>query len=106
MQTYTVLIDGLCKGGRLNDAWEIFQYLLAKGFQVDAQTYTVMVHGFCTEGLLDEAIALLDKMEENGLVPDFVTFNVVLRRFLLEKNENARAEKLLHEMIARGLLKK
>ena len=89
----------------MNDAWEIFQYLLAKGFQVDVQTYTVMIHGFCRAGLLDEAIALLDKMEENGCAPNFVTFEV-LHRFLLEKNENARAEKLLHEMIARGLLKK
>ena len=65
-----------------------------------------MIHGFCKEGLLDEAISLLDKMKENGCSPNFVTFHVVLRRFLLEKNENARAEMLLHEMVARGLLKK
>ena len=104
MQTYTILIDGLCKGGRLNDAWEIFQYLLSNGYQLNGHTYTAMIHGFCKEGLLDEAISLLDKMEENGCAPNFVTFKVVLHRCLLQKNENVRAEKLLHEMIARGLL--
>ena len=90
----------------MNDAWEIFQYLLGKGYQLNLHTYTAMIHGFCKEGLLDEAISLLEKMEENGCAPNFVTYYVVLHRCLLERNENAKAEKLLHEMISRGFLKK
>ncbi|XLU58242.1 hypothetical protein S245_052890, partial [Arachis hypogaea] len=68
--TYNILIDGLCKSGRLIDAKEIFQDLSVKGYRPNVRTYNIMINGLCKEGLFEEALALLSKMEGNGCLPD------------------------------------
>ena len=62
-----------------------------------------MINGLCKEGLFDEVDALLSKMDANGIIPDAITYEPIIRAFF-HKDENEKAEKLLHEMIARGLL--
>jgi pentatricopeptide repeat domain-containing protein 1 len=62
-----------------------------------------LINGLCKEGLFDEAEALLSKIEDNGIIPNAVTYETIVRA-LFHKNENEKAEKLLREMIARGLL--
>ena len=42
MYTYNILIYGLCKVGRVKDAWKVFEYLLLKGYNLDAYTYTII----------------------------------------------------------------
>ena len=63
-----------------------------------------MISGLCKEGMFDEALAMKSKMEDNGCIPNAVTFEIIIRS-LFEKDENDKAEKLLHEMIAKGLLR-
>lgn len=41
----------------LNNAQEVFQDLLIKGYQLDVPLYTVMIDRLCREGLFDEALA-------------------------------------------------
>jgi pentatricopeptide repeat protein len=53
--------------------------------------------------LFDEALALLSKMKDNGCTPDAGTYEIIIRS-LFNKGENDKAEKLLREVIARGLL--
>jgi pentatricopeptide repeat protein len=62
-----------------------------------------MIHGFCHNGLLDEALTMVSKMEDNGCIPNAKTYEIIILS-LFEKDENDKAEKLLHEMIVRGLL--
>jgi pentatricopeptide repeat protein len=62
-----------------------------------------MINGLCKQGLFDEVEALLSKMEDNGIIPDAVTYETIIRA-LFYKDENEKAEKLLREMITRGLL--
>jgi len=59
MFTCTILVDGLCKNGRLQDAQQVYQDLLINGYHLDARMYTVMLNGLCKEGLFDEAIAAI-----------------------------------------------
>ncbi|KAL2335578.1 hypothetical protein Fmac_016791 [Flemingia macrophylla] len=42
-------------------------------------------------------------MEDNGCIPNAITFEIIICA-LFQKDENDKAEKLLLEMIARGLL--
>lgn len=58
MYTYNILIDGLCKGGRLKNAQQIFQDLLVKGYNLDVRTYMVMIDGLCKDELFEEAFTL------------------------------------------------
>ncbi|KAI9121884.1 hypothetical protein K1719_007274 [Acacia pycnantha] len=92
LYTHNILIDGLCKGDRLNDAWEIFKYLLIKGYRLDVYTYNIMINGLCRQGMLDEAMTLLAKMKENNCLPNSITYTKLL-------------EALLERKDARGLLK-
>ncbi|RHN51685.1 putative pentatricopeptide [Medicago truncatula] len=62
-----------------------------------------MINGLCLEGLFDEAMTLLEKMEDNGCTPDVVTYETIIYA-LFKNDENDKAEKLLREMITRGLL--
>lgn len=43
------------------------------------------------------------QMEENGLTHDVVTYETIIRA-LFKNRKNDKAEKILHEMIDRGLL--
>ena len=47
---------------------------------------------------------MISKMDDNDCSPDDITALTIIEA-LLEKNENEKAEKLLREMISRGLLK-
>jgi pentatricopeptide repeat protein len=57
----------------------------------------------CNNGLLDEALATLSEMKDNSCIPDAATYEIIIRS-LFDKGENDKAENLLREMIARGLL--
>ena len=65
--------------------------------------HNVMINGLCKEGLLDEALFVLFEMEDNGCTPDIVTYETLIRA-LFENDKNDKAEKLLCEMLSRGLL--
>ncbi|KAL4375021.1 hypothetical protein AHAS_Ahas05G0240100 [Arachis hypogaea] len=102
------MINGLCKEGLLNEALALMSEMEDHGFSPDAVTYETIIRallekGLCKEGLFEEALALLSESEDNGCLPNIVTFETVIRA-LFEKDENDMAEKLLWEMIARGLL--
>ncbi|BAT97745.1 hypothetical protein VIGAN_09127800 [Vigna angularis var. angularis] len=56
------------------------------------------------EGLLDEALTLWSKMEDSGCLSNVITFEIIISA-LFKKDETEKAEKFLHEMISRELLK-
>ncbi|XP_024642343.1 putative pentatricopeptide repeat-containing protein At1g12700, mitochondrial [Medicago truncatula] len=103
LYTYTLLVDGICKNGKLKDAKAVYQDLLIKGYHLDVIMYNVMVNWLCKEGLFDEALSILSKMEHNNCTPDVVTYEIVIRA-LFKNVKNDKAVKLLCEMIDRGLL--
>ena len=96
--TCTILIDGLCKGGRLKTTQEFFQHLLIKCYQLDVKVYTTISMGFVKRACFNEAMALLSKMDDNDCSPDDIAAFIIIQA-LLDKNENEKAEKLLHQMI-------
>lgn len=55
--------------------------------------------------MFDEALALLSRMEDNGCIPDLVSYETIMYA-LFEQNERGKAEKLLLEIISRGLISK
>jgi pentatricopeptide repeat protein len=89
--------------GRLEDAEKVFEDLLVNGYNLDVYTYTIMIHGFRNKGLFDEALTMLSKMEDNSCILNAATYEIMIPS-LFDKDENDMAEKLLCEMIARGLL--
>ncbi|KAJ6300732.1 hypothetical protein OIU76_021515 [Salix suchowensis] len=74
---YSILIDAMCKSGKLEDARELFLKLHVKGLLLDVRSWTSIISGLCREGLLDEAYKALRQMERDGCPPDDCTYNVL-----------------------------
>jgi pentatricopeptide repeat protein len=62
-----------------------------------------MISGLCKRGLFDEVLSLLSKMEDNGGILDVVTYEILIQA-LFGKGMIDITEKLICEMVARGLL--
>ena len=68
--TYTIVIQGMCKVGKVEDDFDLFCSLFSKGMKPNVVTYTTMITGFCRRGLIHEADALFRKMKEDGFLPN------------------------------------
>jgi len=68
--TYNIMIEGMCKAGKVEDGWDLFCSLSLKGVKPDVIIYNTMISGFCRKGLKEEADALFRKMREDGPLPD------------------------------------
>nr|GLL49850.1 pentatricopeptide repeat-containing protein At1g62914, mitochondrial-like [Ipomoea trifida] len=97
-----IVIDRVCKIGRLNIARHVFNGLISKGRRLAVSTYNAMINGLCREGFLDEALELLRKMEKNDCLPNAWTYNVILQEFVREKKCH-EANLLLDEMVGKGI---
>ncbi|XP_057988959.1 putative pentatricopeptide repeat-containing protein At1g12700, mitochondrial [Hevea brasiliensis] len=99
--SFTILIDGMCKAGRLNDAKELFFRHFEKGLQPNVYTYSTIIKGLCKEGLLDEAYKVFRGMEKSGCVPNGCCYNVIIQGFLRHEDV-AKATQLIDEMVDKG----
>ncbi|KAF6153415.1 hypothetical protein GIB67_003605, partial [Kingdonia uniflora] len=71
--TYTCLIDGLCKVGRVATAQEFFFLKMqAQGPSPNVYTYSTLVNGLFTNGSYAEAMRLFEELENRGLKPNIV----------------------------------
>uniref|UniRef100_A0A2P2J450 Pentatricopeptide repeat-containing protein At4g38150 isoform X1 n=1 Tax=Rhizophora mucronata TaxID=61149 RepID=A0A2P2J450_RHIMU len=68
--TYTVLIKGLAKDGKLSDAMKYLVEMMGKGMQPNARTYTAVFEAFAREQKVDEAKEFLQQLKATGFVPD------------------------------------
>ncbi|XP_047269415.1 pentatricopeptide repeat-containing protein At1g64100-like, partial [Capsicum annuum] len=100
---YSVVINGLCKNSKLDEAHAIFEKLSSIELLPDVRTYTVMINGFCLEGLFDEVKGILRKMEDNGCPLSNETYNVIVQGFL-RCNKISEMASFMKEMGGRGFL--
>lgn len=71
--TYNALIDGFCKKGMVDTAFEMFDMMESKNCRPNVRTYNELISGFCEGKNVHKA--LLSKMLEEKISPDLVTFN-------------------------------
>ena len=79
--TFGVLMDGLYKKGRMNDAQKMFDDMTARGILPDRVTYTILISGLCQRGSVEDARKLFHEMKEAGEAPDSVACNALLDGF-------------------------
>ncbi|KAF3789411.1 Pentatricopeptide repeat-containing protein [Nymphaea thermarum] len=69
--TYLLLMKGLCRDGRLNDAihllYSMFRGLSTKGCGADVVVYRTLLETLCEEGMYHEANDVLGKVLKKGL---------------------------------------
>lgn len=76
---YMIMIEGMCKSGKVDDVWMLFCSLGLKGVKVNVKMYMVMIWGLCKKGLLFEVKNLFRKMEEDGNVLNDCIYNIFVR---------------------------
>jgi len=80
----------LFKGGRKEDAMDLFAAIHANGLVPSVVTYRLMTENLIKEGLLDEFDGLFSAMEKSGCAPNSHMLNTIVRR-LLDRGEILRA---------------
>ena len=60
--TYSTLVEGFCKLGKIHDAQKLFSKMQACGQFPDVQTYSVLLDGLCKSQQLSKAMKLLREL--------------------------------------------
>ncbi|CAI8618095.1 unnamed protein product [Vicia faba] len=100
--TYTTLISGLCKVGRLEEAKKKFIEMMAKNLHPDSVTYDTFVLTFCKQGKISSALRVLKDMERNGCSKTLQTYNSLISG-LGSKGQIFEIYGLMDEMRERGI---
>ena len=95
--TFTIMIGALLKGGRREDAMNLFGAISSYGLVPDAETYCLIAENLIEEGSLEEFDGLFSAMEKNGTAPNSRMLNVVVRR-LLHRGDISRAGAYLSKL--------
>lgn len=76
---YTTLMQGFAQAGRLDDANEILDEMMAsRSARPDIVTYTTLVKAHAEQGHTDESLRVVEHMHEEGIIADTVVFNLVI----------------------------
>ncbi|KAK2639384.1 hypothetical protein Ddye_027179 [Dipteronia dyeriana] len=98
--SFNIVIHGLCKFGKLNEASDVIEDMKSFGVLPDAITYNTLIDGYCNKGMIGKlyrANAILKDMVESGIPADEFAFNILIDGFCKDGNVLA-AMKVFDEM--------
>ncbi|XP_009148288.1 pentatricopeptide repeat-containing protein At1g09820 [Brassica rapa] len=103
--TYHILMDGYCSRGESRKAAMILKEGISKmGLKPRHLTYNILMEGYCKEGNLKGAANVRVQMEkERRLRMNVASYNVLLQGYS-QKGKMEDANRLLNEMLEKGLI--
>ncbi|KAF5471438.1 hypothetical protein F2P56_008228 [Juglans regia] len=99
--TITMLINGFCKRGKLQRAFELLHFMGRIGCEPTVRTYNCLLKGMCYVGRVEEAFEMLIKIKES-MKPDIYTYTAVMDGFC-KVGRSDEAMELLDEAEEMGL---
>ncbi|KAL7169185.1 hypothetical protein ACSBR2_034261 [Camellia fascicularis] len=87
--SWTAMIDGLSKNGRIDEAWVLFDIMLER----NVVSWNVMITGYAKNLRLEEALELFERMPERDIPP----WNAMITGFIQNGNLK-KADKSFNEM--------
>ncbi|KAI5661476.1 hypothetical protein M9H77_20799 [Catharanthus roseus] len=101
--SFNIVIDGLCKAGQIDRAFEVFNDMGSFGCFADITTYNSVINGLCKLGDADRALELLREIQsQGGLSPDVKTYTTIISGFF-KLGRNHEALHLWDDMTHRGI---
>ncbi|CAA7058602.1 unnamed protein product [Microthlaspi erraticum] len=100
LHTYNVMINVLCKEGKLKRAKEMLGIMESFGIRPNVVTYNTLAQGYSLKGRVDGARMVINEMKAKGFQPDLQTYNPILSWMCSE----GRASEVLREMKEMGLV--
>ncbi|KAH0453533.1 hypothetical protein IEQ34_017857 [Dendrobium chrysotoxum] len=76
--TYSTVIAGLCRAGKIDLASELMEKMRSLGCPPDVVSYNVLIHAFCNKGDFAEVERILRESSHNGWEPDSVSYNTYI----------------------------
>lgn len=102
VSTITVVINLLCKKGKVQRAFEVLEVMDRIGCKPTVQIYNCLLKGLCYVGRVEEAYEMLMNIKKGLVKPDIYTYTVVMDGFCKVGRSNEAVE-LLHEAMEVGL---
>jgi pentatricopeptide repeat protein len=99
--TYNSLIHGLC-GGKPDEAEELLNGAIARGFTPTVITFTNMINGYCKAERIDDALRVKSIMMSSKCKLDLQAYGL-LTSVLIKKHRLKEAKDTLNEIFANGL---
>ncbi|KAL8152427.1 hypothetical protein V2J09_010187 [Rumex salicifolius] len=99
---YNSLLEALCKGGNVEQAYQSFRKMKDNGVEPNAGTYSVFIRAYCEDNNVYSAFRVLDRMKRYDLFPNVYTYNCIIKR-LCANEKIEEVYQLLDEMIAEGI---
>ncbi|KAF3439688.1 hypothetical protein FNV43_RR17966 [Rhamnella rubrinervis] len=100
--TFTSVISGYCKLGRMKEASILFAKMLTFGIKPNAITFNALIDGFGKAGEMGSALFMYENMLVHGCQPDVVTFTSLIDGYQRARQLN-QGVNLWHQMNARNI---
>ncbi|KAG8368010.1 hypothetical protein BUALT_Bualt15G0000800 [Buddleja alternifolia] len=100
--TYSIVIDGLCRDERLEEAKKKFIEMLGRNLYPDSILYDTFLYNLCKRGKISSAFQVLKDMEKKGCNKTLRTYNCLIFG-LGSKNQIFEMFGLMDEMKERGV---
>ncbi|XWS24612.1 hypothetical protein CRYUN_Cryun28dG0118000 [Craigia yunnanensis] len=101
--TFSYLIEGLGRAGRIDDAVEIFDHMKEKGCIPDTRVYNAMISNFIFIGNFDECMKYYKGLLDSNSDPDLDTYTIVISAFL-KAQKVADAIEIFEEILVQGIV--
>ncbi|CAL5376702.1 unnamed protein product [Camellia sinensis] len=98
---YSMVVDGLCKGGHMDKALDLCAFAKRKGITLSIVTYNSVINGLCRQGCFIEAFRLFDSLEKINMFPSEITYATLIAT-LSKEGYLLDARKLFESMVLKG----
>ncbi|XP_047337850.1 pentatricopeptide repeat-containing protein At2g06000-like [Impatiens glandulifera] len=102
--SFNIVIQGLCKTGEVEKAFQFFNDMKRFGCSPDDRTFNILINGFCVLNLVDKAHTLLTEMQSGTLSvsPDAVSYSSLIAGYCRLRKMDV-ASNIFEEMICSGV---
>jgi pentatricopeptide repeat protein len=102
VQTYTPIVQGYCREGRVEEAKELMATMERAGCPPNVVTYNVLIRALCDAARFDEVSQVLIESRAKDWTPTTVTYNTFMNG-LCKKGMAKEALEQLDVMLGQGL---
>ncbi|KAK6939912.1 Pentatricopeptide repeat [Dillenia turbinata] len=100
--TYKIMVNVLCKAGRIGEALEVVKEMDSSGCKATLFIYSVLVHTYGVENRIEDAVDTFFYMEIVGIEDDVVVYNALIGAFCsVKKIKNVY--RVLKDMDCKGV---
>ncbi|GAY44226.1 putative pentatricopeptide repeat-containing protein [Citrus sinensis] len=97
LSTYRIVIDWMCKRGKISQAYTMLEEMFKRGIEADNLTLSSIIYGLLARGRLREAYKVVEEIEK----PDISLYHGLIKG-LLRLRRAREATQVFREMIKRG----